>query len=281
MSPVHDQSYRHYQGKREPHGRGWLVIAGVGIRAVLAKKMFLGLLLVAWVPFLVRTVQIYLVTMYPQAGEILPLNARMFESFVEGQGLFAFFVTVYVGSGLIANDRRANALQVYLSKPILRIEYIAGKLAVLAAFLLGVTFVPSVLLLVMQVVLSGSLEFIRQNPVIVPAIVLASLIRVIVASATMLALSSLSRSARYVAVMYTGVIFFSEAMYGVLAFVTGSSRVAWVSITGNFDVVTDAIFRQTPRYDTPVAVSFIVLVALVAVSISVLERSVRGVEIVS
>jgi len=281
MSPVHDQSYRRYQGKREPHGRGWLVIAGAGMRAVLAKKMFLGLLLLAWLPFLVRTVQIYAVTMYPQAGEVVPVNARMFQSFVEGQGLFAFFVTIYVGAGLIANDRRANALQVYLSKPILRIEYIAGKLAVLAIFLLGVTLLPAVLLLIMQIVLSGSLNLLREHPTLIPAVILASLIRVIVASATMLALSSISRSARYVAVMYTGVIFFAEAMYGVLSFVTGSTRVAWVSITGNFDVVTDAIFRQAPRYETPATVSFIVLIALVAVSVSVLERSVRGVEIVS
>ena len=281
MSPVHDQSYRRYQGKREPHGRGWLVIAGVGIRAVLAKKMFLGLLLLSWLPFLVRTVQIYAVTMYPQTSDVLPVNARMFQSFVEGQGLFAFFVTIYVGAGLIANDRRANALQVYLSKPILRIEYIAGKLAILATFLLGVTLLPAVLLVIMQIVLSGNIDLLRVHPTLIPAVVLASLIRVIVASATMLALSSISRSARYVAVMYTGVIFFAEAMYGVLAFVTGSSRVAWVSITGNFDVVTDAIFREAPRYDTPAAVSFIVLIALVVVSVSVLERSVRGVEIVS
>ncbi len=281
MSPVHDQSYRRYQGKREPHGRGWLVIAGAGMRAVLAKKVFLGLLLLAWLPFLVRTVQIYAVTMYPQTSEVLPVNARMFQSFVEGQGLFAFFVTIYVGAGLIANDRRANALQVYLSKPILRIEYIAGKLAILATFLLGVTLLPAVLLVIMQVVLSGSMNLLREHPTLIPAVVLASLVRVIVASATMLALSSISRSARYVAVMYTGVIFFAEAMYGVLSFVTGSTRVAWISITGNFDVVTDAIFREAPRYDTPAVVSFIVLMGLVAVSVSVLERSVRGVEIVS
>jgi ABC-2 type transport system permease protein len=281
MSPVHDQSYRRYQGKREPHGRGWLVIAGAGIRSMMARKMFLGLLLLAWLPFLVRTVQIYAVTMYPQTGEVLPVNARMFQSFVEGQGIFAFFVTIYVGAGLIANDRRANALQVYLSKPILRLEYIAGKLAVLAAFLLGVTLLPALLLVLMQLILSGSLDLVREAPTLIPAVVLASLIRVIVASATMLALSSISKSARYVAVLYTGIIFFAEAMYGVLSFVTGSTRVAWVSITGNFDVVTDAIFREAPRYDTPVAVSFIVLIGLVAVSISVLERSVRGVEIVS
>ena len=97
----------------------------------------------------------------------------------------------------------------------------------------------------------------------------------------MLALSSISTSARYVAVLYAGVIFFSEAVYGVLRLATGSTRMAWVSVTATFDVVTDAIFRQTARYDTPVLVSVLVLAALVAVSISVLDRQVRGVEVVS
>ena len=45
--------------------------------------------------------------------------------------------------------------------------------------------------------------------------------------------------------------------------------------------VGDFIFRQPLRYQTPVAVSIIVLAALVAVSLSVLERRVRGVEVVA
>jgi ABC-type transport system involved in multi-copper enzyme maturation permease subunit len=279
--PVHDQSYRHYAGQREPIGRGWTVILGHGLRMFLGRKIFLGLLLLAWVPFLIRTVQIYLVTMYPQARQVVPVDAKMFQRFMEYQGIFVFFITVYVGAGLIANDRRANALQVYLSKPILRTEYIGGKLGILMIYLMLTTLVPGLLLVMMQMVFAGSLEFVHANAFIVPAVVLSALIRVLVASVTMLALSSLSKSTRYVAVMYAGVVFFSEAMYGVLAFVTGSTRVAWVSISGNFDVVNDAIFRQPPRYDTPVIVSVIVLAGLVAVSLSVLERRVRGVEVVS
>ena len=38
-------------------------------------------------------------------------------------------MTVYVGAGIVANDRRANALQIYLAKPLTRVEYVAGKLA--------------------------------------------------------------------------------------------------------------------------------------------------------
>src|SRR6187431_949657 len=156
MSPVHDQSYRRYQGSRLPPGRAWLVIARAGIRQLISRRPFLIGLLVAWLPFLVRTVQIYFVTGYPQASRLLPIDAKMFQNFVEFQGIFAFFVTVYAGAGLIATDRRANALQVYLSKPLLRMEYIGGKLCILLAALTFVLVIPSLLLIVMQVVLSGS-----------------------------------------------------------------------------------------------------------------------------
>ncbi len=219
--------------------------------------------------------------MYPAANQMLPVDARMFMSFVEWQSIPVFFVTVFVGSGLIASDRRANALQIYLSKPLLRMEYIGGKLAILGAFLLFVTLVPALLLIALQVMFAGNFDFIRANLHVVPAVTLACLMRVVVSAFTMLALSSLSKSTRYVAILYTGAIFFTNSIYGVLAFVTGSTRVAWVSISANMDNITDALFRQAPRYETPVTVSVLVLLGLLAVAISVLERRVRGVEIVS
>ncbi len=281
MSPIHDQSYRRYTGTREPRGRSWAVIAWAGIRGMLSKKIFLGLLVVAWIPVLVRAIQIWAVVTYPQAGQLLPVEARMFMQFVEQQSFFVFAITVYVGSGLIASDRRANALQNYLSKPLMRVEYIVGKFAVLASFLVFITLVPGLILIVLQVSFAGNLDFLKANLHVIPAVILASLVRVLVASFAMLALSSLSKSTRYVAILYTGAIFFTESMFGVLRVVTNSTRSAWVSIGGNIEIVTDVMFRQTPRYDTPVIVAVLVLAGLVVLSMSVLERRVRGVEVVS
>jgi ABC-2 type transport system permease protein len=279
--PIHDQGYRRYEGRRQAHGHTWWVIARAGLMERLRERKFLGLLLLSWLPFLVRSVQLYIAANYPQTAALLAPTPSLFREFLDQQGIFVFFITLYVGSGLIANDRRANALQIYLSKPLMRLEYIGGKLAVLMVFLITVTLVPALLLLILQAMFAGNLTLIRTNPHVIPAIVLASLARVIVASFTMLALSSLSKSTRYVAVLYTGAIFFTEAMYGVLRLVTGSSRVAWVSVGGNLNQITDAVFRQPLRYDTPVVVSALVLIGLVAVSISVLERRVRAVEIVA
>jgi ABC-type transport system involved in multi-copper enzyme maturation permease subunit len=225
-------------------------------------------------------VQIYIAANFPQATMLAP-TAETFRQFVEHQGVFVFFVTIYVGAGLIANDRRANALQIYLSKPLMRIEYIAGKLAVLATFLLLVTWVPGMLLLLLQVVFAGSFAFLRANLYLFPALTLAALIQVILSSFTMLALSSLSNSSRYVAILYAGVIFFTAAMFGALTAITGSTAVSWVSLTANVEQVVDVVFRMTPRYDTPWTVSLLVIVGLVVLSISILERRVRGVEVVT
>ena len=279
--PIHDQGYRRYGGERAPRGQAWAVIAKAGVRTFFAKRAFVGLLLAAWIQFVVRCAQVYFAANFPQARQILDVNSKTFRDFFDIQAMFVFFITVYVGAGLIANDRRANALQIYLSKPPTRTEYILGKLAILMTMLLLVTWVPAILLLVVQVTFSGNFTFFRNNAFLFPAITLFSFVYVVMMSASMLALSSLSNSSRYVGILYTGLIFFTKALYGVLWFVTGTSSLSWVSFSFNLEQVGDAIFRLPPRYDTPWTVSLLMIGLLVLASGLVLERRVRGVEIVA
>ena len=279
--PIHDQSYRRYGGSKAAPGRAWSVIARAGIMTMIRKRAFLGLLLFAWLPFVVRAVQIYVASNYPQTATLLAPDAKMFRDFLEQQDFFVFVMTIYVGAGLIAQDRRANALQIYLSKPLMRAEYIAGKAAVLFTFLMLITWVPAILLLFLQVMFKGSFEFLRANLFLFPAITVGALLEGLVATLTMLALSSLSKSSRYVGILYSGILFFTAAIYGAMLAITGDTSLSWLSVGSNLQQIVDIIFRQTPRYATPWQVSLIVLLGLVAVSISVLERRVRGVEIVT
>jgi ABC-2 type transport system permease protein len=278
--PIHDQGYRRYRGVRAPTGRSWAVIASAGIRTFFSRKAFLGLLLISWFPFFVRAVQIYASANLPQAAFLAP-TPETFRQFLEQQEIFVFFITVYVGAGLIANDRRANALQIYLSKPLTRTEYVFGKLAILMTFLLLITWVPAIVLLIVQIAFAGNFTFLRNNLFLFPAITLFSFVEVVMVSAAMLALSSLSNSSRYVGILYAALIFFSQALYGVLTFATGGSAIAWVSFSANLTQVGNAIFRLPPRYDTPWPVSLLMIVGLVVVSGLILERRVRGVEVVA
>jgi ABC-type transport system involved in multi-copper enzyme maturation permease subunit len=278
--PIHDQSYRRYGGGKARPGQAWTVIARAGMMNMIRKRTFLGLLLFAWFPFLARAIQIYVTTNYPQVAMFAP-TAETFRQFLEQQDFFVFIVTIYVGAGLIANDRRANALQIYLSKPLMRTEYIFGKAAILFGFLLFVTLVPALLLLLLQVLFAGSFAFLQKNLFLFPAITVAATLQAILATFTMLALSSLSKSSRYVGILYAGIIFFTAAIYGAMLAITGSTRLSWLSLGANLTQVVDVIFRLKPRYATPWPVSLIVILGLVALSISVLERRVRGVEVVT
>jgi len=128
---------------------------------------------------------------------------------------------------------------------------------------------------------AGTFAFLRNNLFLIPAITMGSLIQVLLASFTMLALSSLSKSARFVGIMYVGILFFSKAVFGVLYAITGSSSVSWISFGDCLAQVVDVIFRLKPRYATPWSVSLLVIIGLIVVSVSVLERRVRGVEVVT
>jgi ABC-2 type transport system permease protein len=277
--PIHDQGYRRYGGRREPHGRRWWVIARAGMMERLRERRFLALLLFAWSPFVVRAVQIYVSANFTQAGFLAP-TPETFREFLDQQGIFVFIVTAYVGAGLIANDRRANALQIYLSKPLTRLEYIAGKLVALAVFLIGVTLVPAILLLVLQTMFAGSMAFIRANLFLLPAITLFSLVQVLLSAFAMLALSSLSRSRRFVATMYAGIVFFTAAMYEALSAITGSRAWAWISPGDTLDIIADAIFRIPNPPPMPVPAALLTVILLIAASIWILERRVRGVEVI-
>ena len=278
--PIHDQGYRRFGGSRTHAGTAWVVIARAAIRSMLGNRKFAALLLLAWAPFVFRAIQVYATANWPQLAAFAP-TARTFRDFLDDQSMFVFFVTIYAGAGLIANDRRANALQIYLSKPLTRAEYVAGKAAVLMTFLLFVTLVPALLLLVVQVALAGSFEFARKNMFLFPAITLFSFLQVALSTLTMLALSSLSKSSRFVGVMYAGIILFTGAIQGMFWVMTRSSGASLVSPTASLKQIGDVIFRTPPSYDIPWVWSLAVVLLVMGVSVFILERRVRGVEVVA
>jgi ABC-2 type transport system permease protein len=277
--PIHDQGYRHYGGQRALHGRAWWVIARAAILEQVRQRRFLGLMLFAWSLFVMRAVQLYVASTITQAAFLAP-DEDTFRQFLLQQRVFTFFVTIFAGAGLIANDRAANALQIYLSKPLTRIEYISGKLVALALFLVAVTWVPAMLLVLLQIVFSGSITFITEHLLLIPAITLTSMLQVSLAALTMLALSSLSRSRRFVSMLYAGIVFFMAAMARALSVSTGARAWFLISPEDTLGFVTVAIFRRAVPPGVPIPLAVVVIAVLFAASIVVLERRVRAVEIV-
>ena len=278
--PVHDQGYQHYTGARTPNARPWWVIARAGLLERIRERRCLALLLFAWSPFAVRAVELYLGATMLRGG-LFAATEGTFHSFLNQQRLFVFFITIYVGAGLIAADRQSNALQIYLSKPMSRHDYIAGKLLIVALFLIAVTWLPATLLLLLEVLFSGSVDFVTDHPGLLPAITVASMLQVALASLTMIALSSLSRSRRFAAMLYAGVVLFTAALHRVLEGVTGNAAWVLISPQNTWLLVTDAIFGVASDDRTLVVAAAATLVAVMTVCVVIVERRVRAVDVVA
>jgi len=137
--PIYEQTYRRYEARAPLRKVRFWPITREALRLVLARRWFLILLIGGWLQFLVRVIQVYVVTRFPEAGRVLPVDGRLFGEFLGIQLMPALLVTIFSGAGLIANDLRTGAILVYLSRPLTRRDYVLGKMGVLAALNLSVT----------------------------------------------------------------------------------------------------------------------------------------------
>src|SRR6187551_113830 len=194
--PIYEQTYRRYEARAPLRTVRFWPITREALRLILARRAFLGLLLVAWGQFLFRVIQVYVVTRLPEAGRVLPIDGRMFGQFLAIQTLFTLLLSIFGGAGLIANDLRTGAILVYLSRPLTRRDYILGKLGVLMALNLAATLLPGLLLYAVALSLAPAQFATMELAWLGPAIVLQSLVISLVTSLVALAVSALSKSAR-------------------------------------------------------------------------------------
>jgi ABC-2 type transport system permease protein len=281
--PIHRERYRRRHSGVDLRGGAWAVIAANGLRGLVRKRAFLFLMILAWIPVIVRGVQIWAAANVPGMSQIgmLAISPQMFRDFLNQQEPLVFFITVYAGSGLIADDIRANALQLYLSRPITRTEYIAGKAAILMAALAAVTLLPGILLLLLVPAFAGNMNFLRDNILLIPSISAYSMVQITLSAFLILAMSSLSKSRWFVAILYAGLSFFTHAVFGVVGAAIDGTAFSWVSIFANLNQVGDVLFRLPPRYDTHPLVSTAVIVLIIGVSMLVLSRRIRAIEVVT
>jgi ABC-2 type transport system permease protein len=279
--PIYEQAYRKYEAREEARRIRFWPITREALRLVLSKRAYIGLMVVAFIPFLVRVVQVYVVTRFPEAGRVLPVDGRLFGEFLNQQIGFTLLLSIFGGSGLVANDLRTGAILVYLSRPLTRRDYILGKLGVVLALNLAVTLVPGLLLYVVALGLAPDLFLKWSLAWLPPAIVLHSFVISLVISLLTLAVSALSRSARVAGLAFAGLVIGLEIVRAVLVAMTDRPLAHVLSVQADLRAVGSAIFGITVRGVAPAAYPPIVLALLMVGCLLVLRSRVRAVEIVT
>lgn len=280
--PIYEQAYRKYEARAPLRTVRFWPITREALRLVLAPRAFLGLLGLAWLPFVVRVIQVYVVTRFPEAGRVLPVDGRLFGEFLNQQIGFTLLLSIFGGSGLVANDLRTGAILVYLSRPLTRRDYVLGKLGVLLTLNLGVTLAPALLLYATGLALAPE-QFLKWELAwIGPAVVAHALLVSLSVSLFALAVSSLSKSARVAGVSFFGLVFGMEVVRQVLEGGFGRHEAVLLSIQADLRALGNLFFGIAERGGAlPWFYPAAVLLAVGLGCLAVLRARVRAVEIVT
>ena len=237
--PIFDQGYQHWKGALSSHAWRWLAVTRQGVRGQLKGTFSIVriLLIGAWLPALVLVVALALWGMFEQGSEtvlkllqpMLPAGVAAdphayrhavwtisYSMFFKFELFFIMLLVVVVGPNLISRDLRFNALPLYFSRPLTRLDYFLGKLGVIAALVAAVAVLPAAAAYVLGVCFSLDLSVIRDTWRLLPASILYGLVIVVSAGTLMLALSSLSRRSLYVGIAWIGLWIISSTVASVL-----------------------------------------------------------------
>ncbi|MFW6176053.1 MAG: hypothetical protein ACOC7L_04450, partial [Acidobacteriota bacterium] len=277
---------RRYTGPLTPVGLRFLVIPRYAWKRLSGSKVLWMLLVASGLFTLGAATLIYLKhntraleALQVQVGDLLPIDAAFFQTFLGLQLGVAFLLVLVAGPALISMDTANGALPLYLARPLSRAEYVGGKLTVLAALLSPGTWVVTLGLFGLQTVLEGA-AWGAANARIAVAIFAGSWVWILVLSFLVLALSALIRwplAVRGVLlVLFLVLPGFGQAFAQVL-------RTPWGHVLNpgaDLSVALGSLFGRSVT-GPPVAGAWLALGAIVAGSLLVIARKLRAYEVVT
>lgn len=227
-SPIADLTYRNYDGPLEPPGNRWWSIAkSTMLIAVKKKSLWVFMLMSSWyyvamifVLFFVDQATAQISQAAPIAGGGQPSMMDQFfsrivwkDQFVHGfqYGQICYFViALIIGAGSIANDTRANALLVYLSKPIGKRDYVLGKWFGVFLPLLLTMIIPPLVFFLYGLMSFRDKGFISQDPWVFPKILFIMPVAAAFHASVVLGVSSLFNQGRMAGSVYACIFFLTN-----------------------------------------------------------------------
>ncbi len=298
---VHKRAYRPYEGRLTPERWRFLVLPRYGLLELFESRLLTAFFVLCYVPFLVQAGAIY-VTYSPSVRALLEIPAAsgfvrrpdFFVAVLTFQGALAFLLTAWVAPVLVSPDLVNGALPLYLSRPFSRAEYVLGKAAVLMGLLSAITWLPGLTLFSLEAGLAED-GWGLANIRIAGALFVGAWVWIAVLTLLGLAVSAWIRwrivaSGALVAVIFMGAAFgemWHEVLrgpWGRLANLSYLVGIVWRSLF--FRALSprstaQEMFNSGPGRDLPTWAAWAGLAAAVAISLWLLDRRLRGREVVS
>jgi ABC-2 type transport system permease protein len=289
---VYKRTYKAYHGPLTPAWSRFTVLSRYGLSTLFNSRPFTAYTVLCFVPFLVGLAYIYIVhSAAAQAvlgvGKTIPgtVNNVWFVSFLAIEAWMGFLLAAWGGPGMITKDFANHSVQLYLSRPISRAEYLFGKVSVLAALLSCTTWIPALLLFFVKAQLQGH-GWIWENFWMAGSILLGCLIWIAMISLVSMAVAVWVKWRIAATALMLGIFFLLPALGAILDAIL---RTHWGALMNFPYMITlvwahlfrlDAIHRHSSGFDVvPLWSAWASLLSVCAFCFWLLDRKLRAREV--
>jgi ABC-2 type transport system permease protein len=218
-------------------------------------------------------------TMNIPAGQIFKVDAAFFQFFCRFQATMAVLLTAFVGPGLVAPDLANNALPLYFCRPFTRTEYVFGKMSLLLALLSAITWVPGLLLFLIQSSLAGT-SWTGENSWIASALFASLLIWDVILCLIALALSAWVKWRIAAGGAILGVFFAGAGFGTALNAIVRTEYGALFDLRRVIGLIFSQMFRDTSPSPVPAGDAWTALAVASAICLWLLSKRIKPFEVV-
>jgi ABC-2 type transport system permease protein len=280
---------RHYDSYHGPLTKRWtrcLVLTRYALRGLFRSRFFFGFFIACLIPVMLFAGYVFVANndfvhsiLSLQSSVGLPVENRFFTIFLQVQTSLAFLLACWAGPTLVAGDLSNGALPLFLSRPFSREEYVAGKFAVLGMLLSLLTWVPALLLFLLQAGLSPA-PWLWPHLWMIGPMLWSSLLWI-----TLLSLIALATSAwvkwRIVAMGAIFAVFLVPAGFGAVfdaILQTGWGRL--LNLSYLYHEILYAGFRMPAGNEVPLSAAWAMMTIVCLGSLELLHARLRAYEVV-
>jgi ABC-2 type transport system permease protein len=283
---VYKRGYQRYAGPLTGRWAQFMVLPRYGWRRLYQQRLVILLTMAAFVWPLLCTGFIYLTNhvellqgLEPDFRAFIQVDGRFFSIFMYVQAGFAVFLAALTGPGLVAPDLTDNALPLYFARPLTRWSYALARLTVIIGMLSIVTWIPGLLLFLLQVSMAGG-SWLVTNWTLGTGVVIGFLLWLLFLSLVAMASSAYVKW-RVVAGAVSLAFFFVLA--GVAQMIDNIFRVTWghaIDPAWAVNRIWCSLLGVTPPDGPGAGTSLLALIGFILLLVAVIERKLRPVEIV-
>jgi ABC-2 type transport system permease protein len=283
---VYKRTYRGYSGSITPTWSRFLVLYRFSRGNLFRSKMQTAFFVLCFFFPLLCLLGLYanahLRAFTLLAGRTEPLfavDAQFFLIYLTVQSSLAFILTAFLGPGLVSPDLANGALTLYLCRPVSRTEYVLGKMSVILIVLSWITWIPGLVLFIVQASLSGW-EWFTQNSFMAVAVVLGSWIWIITLALLALALSAWVKWRIAAGALLLAILFMGSGFAHAINAVLQTKQGFLIDISQLTAVVWHGLLHDTSDLPFSEAESWIALLAIAGGCLFLLMKKVRANEVV-